>query len=335
MINPRLIHSVSMMQAAQGFAVSQALYVAAKLGLADLIAAGPIAPAALAGQVGAQPDPLRRLLRVLAARQVFREDAEGRFALTPQAEPLRSGVPGSIRASVILMHEMHYAAWAHLLDAVSGGGAAFPRAFGQSMYAYNAARPEVAALFNASMEEIGGTEVPEVVAAYDFAGLRCVADIGGGNGRLLSAILGSHPHLQGILLDQQEAIAAAQAGQGGPLPRCTLAVGDFLAEVPGGADLYILSNVLWNWPDDDAVRILRSCRAAMGEGTRLLVAEMLNLPGNQPWPGKLLDLHMLVLMDGKVRMEAEHAALMERAGLRLTRVIRTESFTSLIEAVPA
>ena len=177
--------------------------------------------------------------------------------------------------------------------------------------------------------------VEPIAAAYDVRRLGVVVDVGGGHGSLLSAILARHPEVEGVLFDLPDGVAAAEAGLGGPLPRCELVAGDFFESVPAGGDIYLMKKVLHDWSDDDAVRILANCRRAMAPGGRVLVAETVIPPGNAPDPIKVMDVNMLVVTGGRERTADEFAALFARAGLTAGRVSPAGPRISLLEAFAA
>jgi SAM-dependent methyltransferase len=176
--------------------------------------------------------------------------------------------------------------------------------------------------------------ISSVITAYDFSGIGTLVDVGGGYGAFIAAILSANPTMRGILFDQPHVVAGAgrvlQAA--GVADRCEIVGGNFLEAVPGGGDAYLLSKVILDWPDDQAVAVLRNCRRVMRPQGRLLLVEAVIPPGNTPHPGKLSDVHMLVMTtSGRERTEAEYRALLDAAGLKLTRIVSTLGETSVIE----
>jgi SAM-dependent methyltransferase len=318
-----------------GFAAAQSLSVAAELGIADFLAAGPQTVEALAAATGTEPSALRRIMRLLAAEGVFAEEASGTFAQTPLSDALRADASGSPRDFVRMIGREPFLAWGRLLDAVRTGRPSFELVLGAPRFNWLAQNPEAAALFQAAMVAFGGDVVDPIASAYEFGDLGVVVDVGGGHGRLLSAILARYPSVEGILFDLPGGIAAAEAGLGGPLPRCKLVAGDFFEAVPEGANAYLMKKVLHDWSDDDAVRILANCRRAMAPGGRVLVAETVVPPGNAPDPIKVMDVNMLVVTGGRERTADEFAALFERAGLKAGRVVPTGARVSILEAFAA
>jgi hypothetical protein len=320
-----------------GYRLSQALHVAARLGVADLLKGGPMSVDELARAVGAHPESLYRLLRVLASEGVFAEAEPRRFDLTPRAMLLQSDVPGSLTARAIYdCDEAYWQAWSNLMHSVATGEPAFERTHGVPFFEYMKAHPAVAARFNTVMTDQNTAAAQEVVEAYDFSGLRTLVDVGGGHGSLLAAILAAYPPLRGILHDQPHVVAGARPTleAAGVADRCAVVGGDFFEQVPPGGDAYLLKHILHNWDEARCAAILRNSREAMPADGRLLVVETLIPPGNEPSYGKYLDLGMLVLLPGRERTEAEYGNLLEATGFALARVIGTRSELSIFEALP-
>lgn len=318
-----------------GFMTSQAIATAAKLGVADALKDGPRNIDELAQAVAAQPRALYRLLRALASVGVFAEEPDGRFRLTPLAEPLRSDLPGSLRAfSIYFGAEFHMRIWENLDHSVTHGEPAFNHIHKKGVFEYFEENTEHAKIFNDAMTSFSASVSEPIVNAYDFAGIGRIADVGGGHGLLLSEILKRNPAMTGVLYDAPSVIRGA-----GPLlaergvdDRCELLAGDFFQTVPAAA-AYIMKHIIHDWEDEKAVQILRNCRRAMtGEG-KLLVVEMVVPEGNAPSPSKFLDLEMLLFLHSYERTEKEYAALFASAGFRLTRVVPTASPYSIIEGV--
>jgi hypothetical protein len=326
----------TLLQMMTGYWVSQALYVAAKLGVADLLADGPRSVEALAAATQTDAPSLRRILRALASVGVFTEARPSAFALTPLAALLRTGTPGSMRALAIMYAEEQYRAWGDVLHSVQTGKTAFERQFGTSYFTYLAQHPEADRVFNEAMTGWTTQLVGAVVDAYDFSPFKTVVDVGGSYGTLLAAILRSHPAARGILFDQPHVVAAAgdQLSGAGVAERCTTVGGDFFVEVPSGGDAYVLAQILHDWDDERSVVILRQCRRAILAHGKLLVVELVLPPGEEPFFGKWLDLHMLVLLGARERTATEYEALFRAAGFALARVVPTAAGASIVEAVP-
>jgi len=319
-----------------GYWVSQMVYVAAKLGLADRLAGGPRTAEELAQDTGTHARSLYRLLRALASVGVFSEDDGGRFRLTPLAECLRGDLPGSQRAMAVMMGEEHYRCWGDLLESVRTGETAFDRLYGQPVFAYLGDNTEQAGVFDAAMTAMNGRSTQAVLDAYDLTGVGVLADVGGGNGTNLIGVLGRYPEIKGLLFDLPHVgdRAGANIEAAGLSGRCEIIGGDFFETIPGGADAYFLRHIIHDWDDERAESILRNIRKSMPEGARLLVVEHVLPPGDEPSFGKLLDLNMLQLPGGVERTDAEFRRLFEGAGFRLSRIVPTEGDLSVIEGEP-
>jgi hypothetical protein len=316
--------------------LSRALYVAAELGIADLLAREPQTSAALAEACHAHAPSLGRVLRALASVGVFAEDEQGRFGLTPLAETLRSDTAGSLRAlAQFYGAPWHTHAWDSLLHGVQTGETPIVHATGMSVFEYFMSHHDHFALFDQAMTGFSVAEADAVVAGYDFAGIARVVDVGGGHGYLLASILRANPALRGVLFDLPPVVDGAQAllDRLGVAERCEIVAGDFFQAVPAGGDAYLLKNIIHDFTDEQACIILSACRRAMGDGARLLLVQEVLPPGNAPSPGKLLDMQML-LIGGRERTEAEYRALLESAGFALQRVVQLPAPLHIIEATP-
>jgi hypothetical protein len=293
--------------------LAQACYAVTRLGIPDLLAAGPRTAADLAVASGAHPQALRRLLRALAAGGVLRRTTAGEYELTAVGELLRSDVPGSLHQTAIMDGEEVYRAFAEIMYTARTGRPAFDKVFGTPFYAYLDADPAAADTFHAAM---GGAGVPAAWAGCDLTGIGSLVDVGGGTGGLLAQTLAAHPELRGILLELPDAIRRARPAlaEAGVADRVELVEGSFFDGVPAGADAYLLSRVLHNWTDDRAATILRRLRDTMPAGARLFVLEEF-LPEDDDGPAAgLVDLLMLVTLEGHDRTEAGYRALLEKAG---------------------
>lgn len=314
-----------------GFVVSQALKVVADLGLADLLTEGDRTADELASATGANADALYRLLRLLASEGVFRETAPRRFAQTEMSDALRSARPGSPRDFISMINTEPYQAFAELLYSVKTGQTAFEHVFGEQRFDWLDARPEKAEAFQRAMVSLSQGANQAAAEGFDFAPFRCVADVGGGHGALLSVILARNPHLSGILFDRPVSIEAAKTGLGGPLPRTKFIGGDFFEAVPKGADVYVLKRVIHDWDNDRAAKILRNCRNALPSEGRVLVVERITAAGDAPDLNKQLDIVMLAMTGGVERTEEEFSKLFARARLKLERVIPSKAGVSVLE----
>jgi hypothetical protein len=316
--------------------VAQAVSVAAKLGIADLLKDGPRACGELAQAIEVDEPALYRLLRALAGVGVFTEVADRRFGLTPMAGFLRSDARDSLRAVATMVGEdWTWRPWGDLHWSVKTGERAFDRIFGVPPFTYLAENPSAAAVFDEAMTGWSMQSAAAVAAAYDLSRIGTLTDVGGGHGYLLATILKANPRLRGILFDTPEVVEGAKAriAAEGLTDRCRAVAGDFFASVPDGCDACILKFVIHDWDDQQATTILRNCREAVGPGGRVLLAEQVIPPGNGPHIGKLFDLEMLVMAGGRERTEAEFRGLLAAAGLRLTRIVPTASPIGVIEGV--
>jgi len=321
------------------FWISRLLFVVAKLGVADVLVEGPMSVEAIAEKVGAHPAFLRRALRALASVDVFAEGASGRFRLTPLAQTLRSDQPDSLRAfALMIASDYNWKAWNILEQAVTRGVNAFEEANGAPFFKYLEQHPHEDQIFSASMAGLSAMENAAIAKAYRYGQLRRLVDVGGAHGHLLATILERHPELQGVLYDQPQVIAQALVDSYLNAPevraRCEAVGGDFFVSVPAGGDAYIMKYILHDWDDERCVRILKNCRNVMVPDGRVLAVEYVIAPGNRADWAKLVDVNMMVTLGGRERTREEFHDLFARAGLRLKRVIPTESPLSILEAVP-
>ena len=331
---------VALYHLATGHYFSHALGLAAKLGIAELLKDGPRHAKDLAEATGTHAPSLNRVMRLLASAGVFEEQEDGAFALTSLGECLRAGVPGSARAMVMLFAgEGVHNAWKELEYCVRTGNPVFRQRGLDDPFADPAWSPEDQANFDAAMADFTRLAAIAVAAAYDFASLRRVVDVGGGNGALLIGILKANPHLHGIVFDQPPAAERAQKeiAESGLAERCEAVGGDFFKEVPTGADVYILKHVIHDWNDDRAVTILKNCHRAMGENGKLLIVEGVYPPRiDQSLASRgaaANDVNMLVNTGGRQRSEPEFRALYDAAGFTLLRIVPTQAGVSVIEGL--
>jgi hypothetical protein len=324
-------------QMATGYWVSQAIYVAAKLGIADFLKDGPQSCVALATATGADATSLFRLMRALSSVGIFSQLDRDRFALSRLAESLQTEVHGSLRAMVITLGEIHYQACGNLLHSIQTGSPAFNRVFGASLFEYLQQKADTADTFNLGMSNLSSMLAYAVLMAYDFTGISSIVDIGGGQGKLLETILQFNPDIAGTVFDTASTIQRAKQhfGNNARGRRCSYVTGDFFTSVPQGADAYLLCGVIHDWDDNRAVTILRNCRKAMTRTSRVLLVDMIVPDAASPSFSKLLDLNMLVMNGGRERTTAEFCALLNAAGYRLTRTVPTMAPRSVIEATTA
>lgn len=310
---------------ANSMIMAQVVNVAARLGIADALRAGPRDLAELAAAVGAQPGPLRRVLRAMVCFRLLREPRTGTYALTPLGELLRSDLPDSTRSMVLMCCDSsQWRAWGGLLENVTTGATAFQRELGVRVYDYYLSHPEVGENFHRTMTENTKTVAHSILEADDFGAAGTIVDVGGGSGLLLSLILAAHPQARGILFDTELGVQGAEENlkEAGTANRCTIVTGDFFTKVPTGGRTYLLKDILHGCDDERGLLLLRRCREAVPHDGRLVLLETL-LPETMPEEGPLdpadsgavfMDLTMLVTTGGQQRTEGEFAALLDRAG---------------------
>jgi hypothetical protein len=305
---------------------ARCLHVIAECGAADAIGDAGATSAEIAARTGFDADALERMLRLVAAHGIFVRAADGRYAHTAASRLLKSDEPGSLR-SYVRMAGMP-AFWDKFTDLGRTAREGQGRHDMARLVEYFAAHPEEAAIFNAAMVSKSRTVLPAVAAAYDFTPYSTIADVGGGRGHLLKLILERAPNANGVLFERPHVIADTEAA-----PRLTLTSGDFFADELPAADLYLLMDLLHDWDDVDAARILSAVRRAAPPQSRVLIVETLVPETPGPHFGKTLDIIMLAVTRGRERTQAQHAALLRSTGFTLTRVLPTASQYSLVEAV--
>ena len=327
-------HTIRLM--ALGYIVSRSIGVVAELGIADLLKDGAKTAKELAAATGTNENILYRLLRILAGEGVFKEEADQSFSLTPLSQVLRTDVPDSVHAYIVMKHELEFPPLMDIMHTVRTGEPAFVETFGKPAFEYLKENPGPAARFHAAMASGHGDEDGEIAEAFDFSEVKHVVDVGGGNGSLLSALLTRYDRMSGTLLELEPAITAAQSGASGPMPRCDLVTGNFLEEVTPGGDVYILKKIIHNWSEDAAIKILRNCRNAMNEGGKVLIIETLVGPANESTWGKMQDFTMLLVFKGGMeRTTEEYAELLSKANLKLDHVQEVSPETAIVIGVAA
>ena len=317
---------------------SQAITVAAQLGVADALANGPMPIDELAARVGADTDALRRLLRALISRGVFRRRRDGRYELNALANTLRSDAPMSTAwAAQLYGSREQRERWSLLVDSVRTGKSVVPVMHGKESFEYFAEQPELAELFNQTMTSVSEMTDAPVVAGYDFSAYPMIVDVGGGHGPLLAAILSAAPASRGVLYDLPRVVANAPnlLRERNVADRVQIAEGSFFDSVPGGGDAYVLKNILHDWPDEKAVQILRNVRVAAGARATVLLVEFVIPKHDRDFPGKWVDLEMLLNLGARERTAAEYRDLLSHAGFRMTRVVQTATPLSIVEATAA
>jgi hypothetical protein len=326
----------AMLQLLFGKHISYSLYAAARLGVADHMNGDAAAVEKLAACTGAQMGPLYRVMRLLGAVGVFEELPGRRFRLTQMGELLRSDAPGSLRPFAIQLGDAWSTRpWEHFTETVRTGVDGVTQAFGKQLFELLAEEPEQSEHFNQSMTALSAAMLEPILRAYDFGGVRRAADVGGGHGKLLASILKRYPEMTGVVFDLPEVVAGAcgRAHLAGCEDRIEFEAGSFFERVPAGCDAYLMKFILHDWSDTHCETILRAIRKEMRPESRLVVIEQLVTPDTRLCPAKLLDIEMLALtVGGRERTEAEFREMFAGAGMRLTRVARTESPVSVLEA---
>lgn len=329
---------IAVMELILGAWLSQAITAATQLGIADALAAGPLTADELGRKVGADPDAVARLMRLLISQGVFRRRSGNRFALNALGDTLRSDAPVSMAGAALFFgSKEHREHWTSLVDSIRTGKASVPAIRGMEFFEYVAENPEFAGLFNDAMSSTSEMLEAALVAVADLGRFRTIADVGGGHGRLLAAMLAAAPDARGVLADLPDVVAGAPAvfAECGVTERVRIEGGSFFDGVPPGADAYVMKNVLHDWDDDKATDILRNIRAVSDSGTTLLLFEMVIPDHDRVFFGKAVDLEMLLVAGSFERSETQWRTVLERGGFRLTRIVPTASPVSVVEAVPA
>jgi hypothetical protein len=329
---PALPPQMQVLDIALGYFRSRALTVAAELEVADHLADGPLHVDDLAKRTRTHAPTLFRILRALETVGVFVQSSPRVFANTPLSEAIRKNVPGSMRTMILAGMAPgcgEFEAWTGLLDSVKTGEVAFDRIYGYSFWEFLKRDPAQAELFNDSMASGRSRAAAAVAMAYDWSQFPVIADIGGGIGGQLIEILAAHPACRGILFDLPEGLQGAA-----PHDRIEVVSGNFFESAPVGADAYILRSIVHDWPDEQAVAILRTVRKAMKPGARVIVIEMVVPETSEPAFSKWLDLHMLVVAGGKERTASEFRKLLREAGFELEQIIPTSWQSQLIIGRP-
>jgi hypothetical protein len=318
--------------------ISALLRAAAELGIADHLASGPKNADEIARATRMHAPSMHRFLRTLASIGLLTHRDAQRFALTPLGEALKSDHPARARATILAFNGPWMSrAWEGVVHSLATGETAFEKLHGMPAFDYLARHPEEASYFSQAMIGVHGAEPAAVAEAYDFSAFNTVVDVGGATGNLIAAILARHSKPRGVLFDMPHVVREAPAllAERGVAERVKIEPGSFFDHVPAGGDAYVLSHVIHDWSEDKCLAILANCRKAMKPNAKLLIVEMVLPDGDEPHPGKLLDMVMLVIPGGQERIAAEYGALLEKARFRMTRVVPTKSDVSVVEAVPA
>ncbi len=320
---------------AVGFRNTQALYVAAKLGIADLLAEGPLDSREMSQHLGVNARAIFRVMRALAAQGVFTQDSSDRFGLTPISHLLRTDTPDSMRYIAISYGERQYEAAGKLIHTVRTGETAFDHIYGKGLFDYLSGNEESNMVFNLFMAQ-SHRRSGEHLGFHDFSQRKLIVDVGGGQGHLIAHLLKKYTHLTGILYDLPQGVshAAKYLEEQEVSDRCQVVTGSFFDSVPKGGDVYLLSRILHDWSDEKAGQILQNCRKAIESDGVLLIMDAVIPEGDTPHPGKQIDLQMLFLVGGIERTEREWRRLLEVSGFALNRVTSTGTQADVIEASP-
>ena len=334
---PQMPPQAALLQMLTGKWVSTVISTLAHFGLADHLESGPKSPKELAALTGTQENALYRLLRAAASLGVFTELEDGRFANTPLSEPLRSNAVPCIRNfAMMMLDDYHVGSWAALPWCVETGKPAPYKLFGMRSFDWFEKHPEKSVNFHNAMSDLSQGDSAAVAASYDFSKFRSVMDVAGGLGTLLAAILERTPGLRGTLFEVPHVVERAKLS---PIlapyrNRVEFVGGSFLESLPGGCDAYLMKHILHDWEDAEAGEILDHLRKVIGPQGRLLVAEQVVPPRNEPGLAKLMDIEMMVLPGGRERTEQEWKDLLHAHGFRLENVVKTPAPPCIIEAVP-
>jgi O-methyltransferase len=320
-----------------GYHASALAYAAVKLGLPDRMGARRWTAEQLAEELGLSPPHLFRFLRCLSTLGICEELPDGTFALAPGGQSLKSGAPSRLAEKVQIVVEQYWQPWANLVSCLQTGEPAFDQVFGMKVWDWRRMHADQGAVFDSYLAKETVVQADAVLKAVDFSDVRMVADIGGGHGGLLAAVVKAHPHVAGVLFDQPQTVEMAKPflRSLGVAERVELVGGDVLAEIPVRADLYLLKGVLQQWGDVEASTILDNCRRALPEGARLLIIErVLPARASDDPASVMLDLHMMAITGGQARSLRQFETLLSGAGLAMSKVTPTSSGLAIIEAVP-
>ncbi len=317
-------------------ALGRAISSIAELGIPDLIQTGQPQPIEHLARASHTHEPsLYRILRFMASHGLFKESGERHFDHTPLSAALRSDAPGSYRAAAQLFHPV-FAAWDGLHHSIQTGEPAFNKVFGTQIFNYIPKHPELGPVFDAGMTSMNFYETTAMLDAYDFSGIDVLADIGGGNGSLISAILARYPNMKGILFDlghvvdrAREILKASDLAQ-----RCSVIEGNFFETMPASANVYLFRHIIHDWTDEQCIQILGHCRKAIPTGGKLLIADCVVPSGNAPSLSKDMDIMMLAFPGGQERTEAQFSSLLKASGFELKSITPTASMISIVEGRP-
>ncbi|WP_022664939.1 methyltransferase [Desulfospira joergensenii] len=315
--------------------ISKPIYVAAELGIADILAEGPKDIEEMAQVSRSHAPSLYRMMRALASVGIFSETDGRRFELTPMAGYLKTDAMRSI--AILFNSDWSDKSWGYFMDSIKTGETAFEKAHGKPLMDWLGENPQAAQVFSEANAVKAANSHRAIVDVYDFSGIHRLTDVGGGLGTLMAEILTANPLLKGVVADTFFVIQETQKmiQTRGIEDRCQALECDFFKEIPAGSDAYLMSHVLHDWSDEQCRIILANCHRAMKTESRLLIVEMIVPPGNEPSIAKLLDLEMLVTTGGRERTEKEFQTLLESSGFTFSRTIATKENIFIIEGLRA
>ncbi len=325
---------VQMIQMITGFWTSCCIYAAAKLNIADMLAAGPKTLNDLAEKTSTHAPSLYRLMRALCSVGIFMENEKGEFEINALGSTLQSDIPGSMKSMAIAQLGDHFSAWGNLLHSIKTGDIAFDNLHGMTIWKYYETNPEDGANFAKAMSGLTQGVIMNILPNYDFSSSKTIVDIGGGNGALLCAVLNTNPTAKGIVFDEAyiQGQANANIKELGMQERCEFNPGSFFDSIPTGGDLYMMKMILHDWTDAQSKQILDNTYKSMKSGNKLLIIESVISERNIPHPGKLMDINMLAMTGGRERTGKEWKSLIENSGFKLNQIIPTFSpMFSIIE----
>jgi O-methyltransferase len=321
----------------EAYHASALAYAAAKLGLPDKMGSSRWSAEQLAAELGLSPPHLFRFLRGLAALGICAEHSDCTFSLASLGRSLASGSPSRLGEKVTIVVEQYWQPWADVVSTLGTGVPSFEQVFGMPVSDWRRSHVEQGATFNAYLAKETFAQADAIIEVLDLSDVRTVADIGGGYGGLLAAILQAHPHLTGVLFDKPETVEAAKPflKSLGVADRTALVGGDVFAAIPVRTDRHLLKSVLQQWDDAKAGAILKACRQAMPPSAKLIIIEPL-LPEQalDDAGAMMIDLHMMLIHDGRVRTLEEIETLLSQAALTRSKVYATGTGLSIIDAVP-
>ncbi|MFI9808933.1 methyltransferase [Streptomyces sp. NPDC052301] len=329
--------SYALLNIIQGAVITQAIFVVAKLGVADVLTDGPLSARDIAQRVGSDPKATHRILRALAGHGVFAVRPDGRYENTALSEKLREDAPDSMRGFGLLMgHPLLWEEFGHLITTVQTGEANLPKLRGKGALDFFHATPEYAAVFFQAFGQLSESETDPILAAYDFSQFGTVVDVVAGRGNLLAGILKQAPDVKGVLYDSEIATVDSQAyfEAAGVADRLTITHGGYLDKLPAGGDAYLFKHIIHDFSEEDAVTALRNAREAIGPDGKLLVIEYVLPENNENHLGHTIDLWLMLMLGAQDRTLAEYTELFAKAGFKVTRAVPTSAPISIIEAIP-